>query len=71
MVNKIDIYRTVLDQEIFQSLFYIGLNPVGFELFHFIRRLIQSHPQSGAASPHALEKYNQTALFRAAFNRLF
>ena len=71
MVDKIYIYRTVLSEKILEFLLDKGFNPVRFELFHIIRWLIQSHPQSGAASPHSLEKYNQTALFRAAFYCLF
>jgi len=58
MVDKINIYRTVLPEKILEFLLDIGFNPVRFELFHIFRWLIQSHPQSGAASPHALEKYN-------------
>ena len=67
VIDIIDTYGTILTEKIIQSFLDKGFNTIGFEFYHIIRRLIQSHPQSGAASPHTLEKYNQTALFGAVF----
>ena len=68
MIDKINLDSTVLPEKTLQLWFYIDLDTIGFELFQIFRRLIQSHPQRGAASPHPLEKYNQTSLFGTGIN---
>ncbi len=71
MINKINLDCSVLPKKTFQLWFYIDLNTIGLKLFQIFRRLIQSHPQRGTASPHPLKKYNQTPFFGAGINCFF